>query len=132
MQVIPRRTVVVRRSKLGKVHVFTGDWSWENTTKRRLYQLIRFAEAARAARGKSYEEGIEIRRKLMSGPVPIPKPVEKKTLILTPSELLELRFKAIRQGIEPEELSKYYDIYVITPEREVMPLKEYKKEVLTI
>jgi len=132
MQVIPRRTVVIKRSKLGKPFVSIGDWGWENTTKRRLYQLIRFAEAARAARGKSYEEGIEIRRKLMSGPVPIPKPIEKKTLILTPGELLELRFKTIRQGIDPEELSRYYDIYVATPEEEVMPLKEYKKEVLRI
>lgn len=132
MRVIPRRTVVIKRSKLGKPYVSIGDWGWENTTKRRLYQLIRFAESARAVRGKSYEEGIKIRRKLMSGPVPIPKPVEKKTLVLTPAELLELRFKAIRLGIDMKELSRYYDIYVATPEKEVMPLKEYKKEALRI
>lgn len=125
------RTVIVRRSKLGKPYAFIGDYGWENTTKRRLYQLIRFAEAARAARGKSFEEAIEIRRKLMSGPVPIPKE-EKKTLILTPAELLELRFKAIRQGINPKELLAQYDVYILTPEEEVMPLKEYKKEVLRV
>lgn len=125
------KKVIVKRSAKGKPYVVLGDYSWQRASPRRLLTMIRFAEAARAARGKSYEEGIEIRRKLMSGPVPIPKE-EKKTLILTPAELLELRFKAIRQGIDPKELLAQYDVYILTPEEEVMPLKEYKKEVLRV
>lgn len=123
------KKVVVKRSKLGKPYICVGDWSLENASPRRLAHAIKFIKASIAARGKSYEEGIEIRRKLASGKITeIPKEEEIKEIVLTPAQLFELKLKCLKYGIDFEELLQRYIIYVQTEEK-VMPVEKYRKEI---
>ena len=76
----------------------------------KLKTWLKFAEAARKARGKSFEEMIYTIKKEMGGK----RFKERRKILVSPEEMEELKIQALMRGIEP----RWVDILFTTEEKE--------------